>query len=51
MKIAKPTGQRFWVAIRQTIAEHTDTVANGPTTAGDWLEQLGDPLIVPPAAH
>jgi hypothetical protein len=36
------TGAKFWVAIRQTIAEHTDTVATGPTTAGDWLKKLGD---------
>ena len=41
-KLGAPTGQKFWLAIRQTIAEHTDTVATGPTTAGDWLKKLGD---------
>ena len=46
-KLGAPTGQKFWIAIRQTIAEHTDTIANGPTTAGDWLKQLGDPVVVP----
>ena len=49
--LGAPTGQKFWVAIRQTIAEHTDTVADGPTTAGDWLKQLGEPLVVPPDSH
>jgi len=39
-KLGAPTGAKFWVAIRQTIAEHTDTVATGPTTAGDWLKKL-----------
>ena len=41
-KLGAPTGAKFWIAIRQTIAEHTDTVASGPTTAGDWLKKLGD---------
>jgi len=41
-KLGAPTGAKFWVAIRQTIAEHTDTVATGPTTAADWLKKLGD---------
>jgi hypothetical protein len=41
-KLGAPTGAKFWVAIRQTIAEHTETVAIGPTTAGDWLKKLGD---------
>ncbi|HEX7915649.1 hypothetical protein [Rudaea sp.] len=39
-KLGAPTGAKFWVAIRQTVAEHTDTVATGPTTAGDWLKKL-----------
>ncbi|MBN8886255.1 MAG: hypothetical protein J0I77_11075 [Rudaea sp.] len=39
-KLGAPTGAKFWVAIRQTIADHTDTVATGPTTAGDWLKKL-----------
>jgi len=41
-KLGAPTGAKFWVAIRQTIAEHTDTMATGPTTAADWLKKLGD---------
>jgi hypothetical protein len=41
-KLGAPTGAKFWIAIRETIAEHTDTVATGPTTAGDWLKKLGD---------
>jgi len=41
-KLGAPTGAKFWLAIRQTIAEHTDTVATGPTTAGDWLKKLGE---------
>jgi hypothetical protein len=36
------TGARFWIALRETIAGDTDTVATGPTTAGDWLKKLGD---------
>lgn len=39
-KLGAPTGAKFWVGIRQTIAEHTDTVATGPTTARDWLKKL-----------
>jgi len=39
-KLGAPTGAKFWVAIRQTIAEHSDTIATGPTTAGDWLKKL-----------
>jgi len=39
-KLGAPTGAKFWVAIRQTVAEHTDTVATGPTTAGNWLKKL-----------
>ncbi len=39
-KLGAPTGARFWIAIRQTIVEHTDTVATGPTTAADWLKKL-----------
>jgi len=41
-KLGAPTGAKFWIAIRETIAEHTDTIATGPTTAGDWLKKLGD---------
>ena len=41
-KLGAPTGAKFWVAIRETIAEHTDTIATGPTTAGDWPKKLGD---------
>jgi hypothetical protein len=35
-----PQGGKFFVAIRQYIVEHTDTVATGPTTAAEWLKKL-----------
>lgn len=35
-----PQGGKFFVAIRQFIVEHTDTVATGPTTAAEWLKKL-----------
>ena len=35
-----PQGAKFFVTIRQFVAEHTDTVASGPTTAADWLSEL-----------
>ncbi|GIL39657.1 hypothetical protein [Roseiterribacter gracilis] len=39
-KAGSPTSQRFFLEIRKMIAEHSDTVAEGPTTAGDWLARL-----------
>ncbi len=41
-KLGAPTGAKFFIAIRQTIAEHTDTIVNGPTSAAEWLKKLGD---------
>jgi hypothetical protein len=35
-----PQGGKFFIAIRQFIVEHSDTVATGPTTAADWLKKL-----------
>jgi hypothetical protein len=39
-KAGSPTAQRFFLEIRKMIADHTDTVAEGPTTAADWLARL-----------
>jgi hypothetical protein len=35
-----PQGAKFFVAIRQFMTEHTDTVVSGPTTAAEWLTKL-----------
>lgn len=35
-----PQGGKFFLTIRQFIAEHTDTTASGPTTAAEWLSRL-----------
>lgn len=35
-----PQGGKFFVAIRQYMIEHSDTVATGPTTAAEWLKKL-----------
>lgn len=32
-----PSDADFFFAVRQFIAEHSDTMAVGPTTAADWL--------------
>ena len=34
------SGPAYFVAIRETIASHTDTSAYGPITAGQWLAKL-----------
>ena len=39
-KLGLPSGAKFFVEFRRTIAEHTDTFAEGPTTAADWLTKL-----------
>jgi hypothetical protein len=39
-KAGSPTSRRFFLEIRKMIAEHSDTVAEGPTTAADWLARL-----------
>lgn len=37
-----PTGPRVGLELRQHIGEHTDTIANGPMSAADWLKRLGE---------
>ncbi len=39
-RMGAPTGADFFVEVRKFIAEHTDTVVSGPTTAADWLKTL-----------
>jgi hypothetical protein len=39
-KLGIPQGGKFFVKIREFIAEHSDTFATGPTTAADWLRKL-----------
>jgi hypothetical protein len=36
-KVGLPSGSNFFFEIRKYIAEHTDTVTKGPTTAADYL--------------
>jgi len=40
-KMGAPAGPMTGIELRRYIAEHTDTIAAGPTTAGDWLRRLG----------
>jgi hypothetical protein len=35
-----PSGPRFFMEFRSLLLEHTDTFANGPTTAGAYLAEL-----------
>jgi hypothetical protein len=39
-RMGAPTGANFFVEVRKLMAEHTDTVVTGPTTAADWLKNL-----------
>ena len=39
-KLGLPSGSNFFIEIRKFIAEHTDTVTKGPTTAADYLATL-----------
>lgn len=39
-RMGAPTGARFFIEIRKLMAEHTDTVTSGPTTAAEWLKKL-----------
>jgi len=39
-KMGGPTGGRFFLEVRKYVAEHSDTFAEGPTTATDWLKKL-----------
>lgn len=36
-QLGLPSGADFFLQYRRFIAEHSDTVANGPTTAADYL--------------
>ena len=36
-KVGLPSGADFFLEIRKMIAEHSDTVAKGPTTAAEFL--------------
>jgi hypothetical protein len=39
-RLGAPSGANFFIEIRKFMAEHTDTVATGPTTAAEWLKKL-----------
>jgi membrane-bound lytic murein transglycosylase B len=39
-RMGAPTGPRAGLELRQHIAEHTDTIVAGPTTAAEWLRRL-----------
>jgi hypothetical protein len=38
-KLKAPSGPRFFAEFRFFIAEHTDTFAEGPITAKEWLDR------------
>jgi hypothetical protein len=42
-KLHAPSGPRFFAEFRVFIAEHTDTFAEGPITAKDWLARYDKP--------
>ncbi|MGH8178261.1 MAG: hypothetical protein ACREV5_18550 [Steroidobacter sp.] len=39
-KLGLPSGANFFLQFRRYIAEHTDTFAEGPTSAAAWLSKL-----------
>ena len=39
-KLKVSSGPKFFVEYRAFIAEHTDTFAEGPITAKEWLDRL-----------
>lgn len=39
-KLGLPSGANFFVQFRKYIAEHSDTYAEGPTSAARWLDKL-----------
>jgi hypothetical protein len=39
-KMGLPRGANFFIEFRKHIAEHSDTFAEGPTTAEAWLKKL-----------
>jgi hypothetical protein len=41
-ELKTPSGANFFVSIRKFVAEHSDNIVSGPTTAADWLKSLED---------
>lgn len=41
-KLGVLTGPRVGIELRKYIGYHTDTLANGPTTAADYLASIGE---------
>ena len=39
-RLGAVSGPNLGIELRQHLAEHTDTIAAGPTTAADWLKRL-----------
>ena len=39
-RLGLPRGGKYFLAIREFIAWHSDTTVEGPTTAADWLRKL-----------
>jgi hypothetical protein len=39
-RMGAPTGKQFFIEVRKLMAEHTDTVVTGPTTAAEWLKDI-----------
>lgn len=39
-ELGLPTGARYFLTIREKMADHTHFEATGPTTAAQWLEEL-----------
>lgn len=39
-KLGLPRGANFFIEFRKNVAEHSDTFAEGPTTAEAWLRKL-----------
>ena len=41
-KMGVDPGPKMGIEFRRYIAEHSDTMSAGPTTAADWLKQVGE---------
>lgn len=39
-KMGVPSGPKSGLALRELIAEHTDTLSEGPISAADWLKEI-----------
>lgn len=39
-RLGAPQGTAYFLNIRKYLLEHSDTTAEGPTTAADWLKKL-----------